>query len=282
MIINTCSIASFEGQEGMGAYTAAKSALLALTLVWARDLSKYAIRVNGVAPGFMATPMVGDAAAAVRRRAAQGQRVPQARRDRRRTTPRWSNSSIRTPADQRRSDPPRRRRPPARAHHLVDELGALTMEDDLPSARLRRSKAPAGACARSSPRSARTRCSPKRPTAPATTTSSRSTTRTIFRSRAIAPETRRGSAGGGEDRQPVPAPAVADQPGQEPRLWRLGAAALGQRGDGPQPDEEDRVRRAVRRRHARAGRRVLRPLRLHPGATICRSGFRLRATRGAR
>jgi len=58
VIVNTCSIASFEGQEGMGAYTASKSALLALTLVWARDLSKYAIRVNGVAPGFMATPMV--------------------------------------------------------------------------------------------------------------------------------------------------------------------------------------------------------------------------------
>ena len=58
VIVNTCSIASFEGQEGMGAYTAAKAALHALTLVWARDLGKYAIRVNGVAPGFMATPMV--------------------------------------------------------------------------------------------------------------------------------------------------------------------------------------------------------------------------------
>ena len=58
VIINTCSIASFGGQEGMGAYTAAKAALAALTLVWARDLSKYAIRVMGIAPGFMATPMV--------------------------------------------------------------------------------------------------------------------------------------------------------------------------------------------------------------------------------
>lgn len=58
VVINSCSIASFEGQEGMGAYTAAKSALAALTLVWARDLSKHAIRVNGIAPGFMATPMV--------------------------------------------------------------------------------------------------------------------------------------------------------------------------------------------------------------------------------
>ena len=58
VIINSCSIASFEGQEGMGAYTAAKSALKALVLVWARDLSRHAIRVCGVAPGFMATPMV--------------------------------------------------------------------------------------------------------------------------------------------------------------------------------------------------------------------------------
>lgn len=58
VIVNTCSIASFEGQEGMGSYTAAKSALAALTLVWARDLSRHAIRVNAVAPGFMATPMV--------------------------------------------------------------------------------------------------------------------------------------------------------------------------------------------------------------------------------
>jgi len=59
-IVNTCSIASFEGQEGMGAYTAAKAALAALTLVWARDLSRHAIRVNAVAPGFMDTPMVAS------------------------------------------------------------------------------------------------------------------------------------------------------------------------------------------------------------------------------
>lgn len=58
VIINTCSIASFGGQESMGAYTAAKSALAALTLVWARDLSKYNIRVMGIAPGLMATPLV--------------------------------------------------------------------------------------------------------------------------------------------------------------------------------------------------------------------------------
>ena len=60
VIINACSIASFEGQEGMGAYTSAKAALAALVLVWARDLSRHAIRVCGIAPGFMETPMVAD------------------------------------------------------------------------------------------------------------------------------------------------------------------------------------------------------------------------------
>lgn len=58
VIINSCSIASFEGQEGMGAYTASKAALAGLVLVWARDLSRHHIRVNGIAPGFMATPLV--------------------------------------------------------------------------------------------------------------------------------------------------------------------------------------------------------------------------------
>ncbi len=84
VIVNTCSIASFEGQEGMGAYTAAKSALNALTLVWARDLGKHAIRVNGVAPGFMATPMVAMLPSDMVERAPVGQRIPEAGRTGRR------------------------------------------------------------------------------------------------------------------------------------------------------------------------------------------------------
>jgi len=58
VIINACSIASYEGQEGMTAYTAAKAGLAGLTLVWTRDLSKHHIRVMGIAPGLMDTPMV--------------------------------------------------------------------------------------------------------------------------------------------------------------------------------------------------------------------------------
>lgn len=58
LILNACSIASFEGQEGMSAYTAAKAGLAGLTLVWTRDLSAHHIRCAGIAPGFMDTPMV--------------------------------------------------------------------------------------------------------------------------------------------------------------------------------------------------------------------------------
>jgi NAD(P)-dependent dehydrogenase (short-subunit alcohol dehydrogenase family) len=60
IVINACSIASFGGQAGMTAYTASKAALAALTLVWCRDLASHAIRVMGIAPGFMTTPMVSS------------------------------------------------------------------------------------------------------------------------------------------------------------------------------------------------------------------------------
>ena len=57
VILNAASIASFEGQQGMGAYAASKAAVAALTLVWARDLAAHHIRVVSIAPGFFATPM---------------------------------------------------------------------------------------------------------------------------------------------------------------------------------------------------------------------------------
>lgn len=60
VIINAASIASFEGQQGMGAYTASKAAVAGLTLVWARDLSAYNIRAMSIAAGFFATPMTAD------------------------------------------------------------------------------------------------------------------------------------------------------------------------------------------------------------------------------
>ena len=59
MIANEpCGEDGERGQAGMSAYTASKAALAALTLVWCRDLAPHAIRVMGIAPGFMSTPMV--------------------------------------------------------------------------------------------------------------------------------------------------------------------------------------------------------------------------------
>ena len=55
VIVNISSI-SAKGNEGQTAYSAAKSAVNALTLTWARELGRWGIRVNAVAPGFIDTP----------------------------------------------------------------------------------------------------------------------------------------------------------------------------------------------------------------------------------
>ncbi|PIE82878.1 MAG: 3-hydroxyacyl-CoA dehydrogenase [Candidatus Contendobacter odensis] len=58
VIINTASIAAFEGQVGQTAYAASKGGVVAMTLPLARELSRNAIRVMTIAPGVMRTPMV--------------------------------------------------------------------------------------------------------------------------------------------------------------------------------------------------------------------------------
>jgi NAD(P)-dependent dehydrogenase (short-subunit alcohol dehydrogenase family) len=59
VIINTASVAAFEGQIGQLAYSASKGAIVGLTLPAARDLSAAGIRVNTIAPGLMDTPLLG-------------------------------------------------------------------------------------------------------------------------------------------------------------------------------------------------------------------------------
>lgn len=59
VIVNTASIAAFDGQSGMAAYAAAKAGVAGLTLPAARDLAPRAIRVVAIAPGMFRTPMVG-------------------------------------------------------------------------------------------------------------------------------------------------------------------------------------------------------------------------------
>jgi NAD(P)-dependent dehydrogenase (short-subunit alcohol dehydrogenase family) len=58
VIVNTASIAAFDGQIGQAAYAASKGGVAALTLPLARELSSYGIRVVAIAPGVFATPMV--------------------------------------------------------------------------------------------------------------------------------------------------------------------------------------------------------------------------------
>ena len=58
VIINTASVAAFEGQVGQVAYGASKGGVHAMTIPMARDLAKSGIRVLAIAPGIFATPMV--------------------------------------------------------------------------------------------------------------------------------------------------------------------------------------------------------------------------------
>lgn len=58
IVINTASVAAFEGQIGQAAYSASKGGIVSLTIQAARDLSGKGIRVMTIAPGFIATPML--------------------------------------------------------------------------------------------------------------------------------------------------------------------------------------------------------------------------------
>lgn len=58
IIVNTASVAAFEGQMGQAAYSASKNGIVGMTLPMARDLAKTGIRVNTIAPGIMGTPML--------------------------------------------------------------------------------------------------------------------------------------------------------------------------------------------------------------------------------
>ncbi|WP_100399016.1 3-hydroxyacyl-CoA dehydrogenase [Bacillus sp. FJAT-44742] len=57
VIINTASVAAFEGQIGQAAYSASKGGVASMTLPVARELARYGIRVMTIAPGLFETPM---------------------------------------------------------------------------------------------------------------------------------------------------------------------------------------------------------------------------------
>jgi NAD(P)-dependent dehydrogenase (short-subunit alcohol dehydrogenase family) len=58
VIINTASVAAFDGQIGQAAYSASKGGIVAMTLPIARELARHGIRVLAIAPGIFETPML--------------------------------------------------------------------------------------------------------------------------------------------------------------------------------------------------------------------------------
>ena len=58
VIINTASIAAFDGQKGQAAYAASKGGIVGMTLPMARDLAQIGVRVMTIAPGIFKTPML--------------------------------------------------------------------------------------------------------------------------------------------------------------------------------------------------------------------------------
>ncbi|MCE5210269.1 MAG: 3-hydroxyacyl-CoA dehydrogenase [Deltaproteobacteria bacterium] len=66
VIINSASIAAFEGQIGQAAYSASKAGIVGMTLPIAREIADYGIRIVTIAPGIFDTPMMAGLPAAVK------------------------------------------------------------------------------------------------------------------------------------------------------------------------------------------------------------------------
>ncbi len=64
-IVNTASVAAFDGQIGQAAYAASKGGIVSLALPAARELARFGIRVNTVAPGIFLTPLLAELSADV-------------------------------------------------------------------------------------------------------------------------------------------------------------------------------------------------------------------------
>lgn len=77
VIVNTASIAAFEGQIGQIGYAASKAGVVGMTLTAARDLAQHGIRVCTIAPGIIDTPMLASLSEPVRESLAAGVPFPQ-------------------------------------------------------------------------------------------------------------------------------------------------------------------------------------------------------------
>ncbi|QKW09576.1 SDR family oxidoreductase [Streptomyces sp. NA04227] len=75
-VVNTASIAAYEGQVGQIAYAASKAGVAGMTVTAARDLAQYGIRVVTIAPGIVDTPMMAGFSDEVRTGLAEGVTFP--------------------------------------------------------------------------------------------------------------------------------------------------------------------------------------------------------------
>jgi NAD(P)-dependent dehydrogenase (short-subunit alcohol dehydrogenase family) len=75
-IVNTASVAAFDGQIGQAAYSASKGGVVGMTLPIARDLAAAGIRVNTIAPGLVDTPLLGTLPEPARQALAQSVLFP--------------------------------------------------------------------------------------------------------------------------------------------------------------------------------------------------------------
>lgn len=77
VVINTASIAAYDGQIGQTAYASSKGGVVSMTLPAARDLARHGIRVNTIAPGIVETPMLATVSEEYRVGLAEGVPFPQ-------------------------------------------------------------------------------------------------------------------------------------------------------------------------------------------------------------
>jgi len=77
VVVNTASIAAYDGQVGQAAYSSSKGGIVGLTLPAARDLAQYGIRVCTIAPGIVETPMLATVSDEFRAGLASGVPFPQ-------------------------------------------------------------------------------------------------------------------------------------------------------------------------------------------------------------
>jgi NAD(P)-dependent dehydrogenase (short-subunit alcohol dehydrogenase family) len=76
VVINTASVAAFEGQIGQVAYSSSKGGIVGMNLPAARDLAQFGIRVNTIAPGIIETPMLAGVEEKFRQALAEGVPFP--------------------------------------------------------------------------------------------------------------------------------------------------------------------------------------------------------------